>query len=933
MKKISTMLVVLMALLVLPLVASAEEVLFDFQKNNLGLTVGTSAAEDGNISGQDIVKDGVTMRATSGGTMHARYFYLASRGNQLQIIKDGRLRFTAPDGSVITKVEFILSTAQIHWAVDKGEGTLSTDMKTWEGAATSVRFLGTGTNYIDSIKVTVQKVVTPEEDTYTPVANIAAFSELADGTLAELTLENAEVTALGIDGWTVYVQDATAGAHFYLLDQNFKAGDVINGKMKVVKYTQTGNLRIGPAEGFSADDYTVTEGTPSYTTGTVADIKTAANIGKLVKLTGVKFVTESKTKGTATDDSGSIVVYNGTSGMSPYAIKEDLQSYDNAVITGVVYNVSAGIQIYPLTIEAANGDYTFDFSASTIREKIGASLTDTEGYIYNETFTTSGTTLQVTAGSAPSRIYKDANRGQNLVTYQQYTTLTFKAPAGKAITKIAFEAAGNSNINKLTPSSGTVTGMTWEGNAEGIRFSQGATSYLANAVVTLSDKTSETVALPEIEYTECANIAEFNALAAGTYAKVTLADAEVIGKSADDYSTVWVQDATGGAWIQYTSLNAQLKENTKANGTVYVVKRNDVGKDAHMKEAEGTPNSALTFTDIADYTVSSCATIAEANAKANMLVKIEGATFTATSTTAGTLTLGDETVKVNNGGATANQQLHKLADFVKDATMENVTIVGINTVAYGILPLSIEEVPLYDVEASTIAEFNAVEDGKVVKLTLSDARVNAAATTSGYYVEDATGATVISGVTLTAGTALNGYIIGKKGSEDMDYVNDPSQGMEYSLTVEDASLSDYTSATTELTGTVMTIAEACKQENYGKLVTIKDVTISDTNSQYNKKLTDASDADMRASDKLNLLSWDYEWPASASSITGVLVYYYTAWFLMPLSEDGIVTDPTALDSIKAEALNSVIYDLQGVRQNELQKGVNIVNGKKVVVED
>ena len=31
---------------------------------------------------------------------------------------------------------------------------------------------------------------------------------------------------------------------------------------------------------------------------------------------------------------------------------------------------------------------------------------------------------------------------------------------------------------------------------------------------------------------------------------------------------------------------------------------------------------------------------------------------------------------------------------------------------------------------------------------------------------------------------LNGYIVGKKATEDVDYVNTPSQGYEYSLNVE-----------------------------------------------------------------------------------------------------------------------------------------------------
>lgn len=132
-----------------------------------------------------------------------------------------------------------------------------------------------------------------------------------------------------------------------------------------------------------------------------------------------------------------------------------------------------------------------DYASGTAFEfavKAGSEYT----IIYNETFTVDGTTLQVTAGSAPSRIYVDNNRGQNLVTYTQYATLTFRAPEGKAITKIEFAAAGNSNINKFEASSGAIEGMIWTGNADGVRFMQGGTSYLANAIVTLADKDGAT---------------------------------------------------------------------------------------------------------------------------------------------------------------------------------------------------------------------------------------------------------------------------------------------------------------------------------------------------------------------------------------------------------------------------------------------------------
>ena len=74
--------------------------------------------------------------------------------------------------------------------------------------------------------------------------------------------------------------------------------------------------------------------------------------------------------------------------------------------------------------------------------------------------------------------------------------------------------------------------------------------------------------------------------------------------------------------------------------------------------------------------------------------------------------------------------------------------------------------PAAAVEVATIAEFNALENGTLAKLTLDKARVNGYYDLRGaYYVEDATGAVAIKGVTLTAGTVLNGYITGTKSND------------------------------------------------------------------------------------------------------------------------------------------------------------------------
>lgn len=372
-----------------------------------------------------------------------------------------------------------------------------------------------------------------------------------------------------------------------------------------------------------------------------------------------------------------------------------------------------GQEISDFHAQSQATEATFNFADPDFREDIGTAMADTKGFIYNETFISENVTLQITAGSSPSRIYTDGNRGQCLVTYKEYATLTFKAPEGYAVTKIEFSAAGNSNIKNFTASSGAIEGMIWTGNAEGVRFLQGGTSYLSNAKVTLAAKDGSTITLPVIEYKECTNIAAFNALSAGVYAKVTLTDAEVTGVSADGYSTAFIQDATGGCWIQYTSMNAELKEKTKLNGYVYVVARPNTG-NVHMKEAEDTPKSEITATEISDFTIVE-GTLAEVNVDANKnkVVKITGATLEETSATAGKLTQGEATINVNNGNNTSNIQLHKIEEWTKNTKLENVTIVAImvasSATANQLYPISITTEP------TTVQTVNAEEKAPAAK--------------------------------------------------------------------------------------------------------------------------------------------------------------------------------------------------------------------------
>ena len=344
---------------------------------------------------------------------------------------------------------------------------------------------------------------------------------------------------------------------------------------------------------------------------------------------------------------------------------------------------------------------TFDFTTSALHPA-GASAADVNGNIFNDTFTVDGFSLQVVASTSPARLCYYNNRDTCLVNYKG-GILEFKAPQGRAITSIAFTTAGSGTPKFIASPESASTTAVWAGNASAVRLVADNTSYISNFVLTVADATSETNAPAPIEYVECANIAAFNALPAGTFAKVALNNAEVTGVSADGWSSAWIQDATGGAMIQYSSLIGPLHEDLLVNGAILAV-RNEASGKSKMNEAPATPQSEYRYERIPEYTMIQ-GTIGEVNIAENLnrVVKIVGANFEATSATAGKLSLKGDTINVNNGNETANEQLHKIS-FQSGDKMEDVVMVAI------LNPASATRNQLLPISMMLLGETEASED-------------------------------------------------------------------------------------------------------------------------------------------------------------------------------------------------------------------------------
>ena len=367
MKNFSTLLLVLIALVMMPQAVSAQSVVeFDFLNNSLNLPVGN--ADDinaGNLGGKSIIADGVTISLVNSSTMPTRYYFNANK-NQLQLIAGGQIRFTAADGQAITKIEITpVAATNNKWGVDGEVGTLSEDKLTWEGNTTTVRFTATGALYLTKIVVTTAAkdatTVTPvDTESYTEVSSLAEFNALEKGTLAKLTLTNAVITSGMVNGWGYYVQDATAGAHFYCTGLDFEVNDAINGFVYVKKDFNQPGPRIAMTEKTNSENLEVTHNA-TYTPveGLFAEVVTAANNNRVIKLTGVVVKGTAETEATITSGDQTLAISNGKTNYAPYYYQTDLTNVDyaNATVEGILWSNTKGdvFKLYPLSITAESG--------------------------------------------------------------------------------------------------------------------------------------------------------------------------------------------------------------------------------------------------------------------------------------------------------------------------------------------------------------------------------------------------------------------------------------------------------------------------------------------------------------------------------------------------------------------------------------------------
>ena len=373
--------------------ATTQENVYDFANNNLNLEVATPADwEDptkGVISGQELRQGDVVLTSVDGAKPN-RMWRTNAGVTYLQV--GGKITITADEGRAITGITFEVQNYKFFLEAQAGNGELDATNYVWSGNSTAITFDNENAanewntqSLLLTMTVTTNdandETYTPDATTYVEVSSIAEFNALEVGTLAKLTLNNAQVN--GVDWSTAYVEDASAAVEFDGLNLDLERGDILNGYIYVKRgqfyYDEDPDDDVDGRERpqatndalTSADTYTKTSGNELQPTlFTMAELLNDANFSKLVALNSVAISLNGRFYIAEAD--GLQVRVNDMLGYLPqdYVIPENGELCN---ITGIFSWNGLAYQIYLTSIE----------STPTSISNVNADKNEKEGAVFD----------------------------------------------------------------------------------------------------------------------------------------------------------------------------------------------------------------------------------------------------------------------------------------------------------------------------------------------------------------------------------------------------------------------------------------------------------------------------------------------------------------------------------------------------------------------
>ena len=390
------------------------------------------------------------------------------------------------------------------------------------------------------------------------------------------------------------------------------------------------------------------------------------------------------------------------------------------------------------TAQAETQENLYDFANNNLNLEVAtpADWEDaTKGVISGQEIRQGDVVLTAIDGAKVNRMWR-TNAG---VQYLQVGgKITLKADEGRAIKSVNFGVQNYKFFLEAQAGNGSLDAenYVWTGNSTAITFDNenaaneyNTQSLLLTMTVTTVDADANTYTPSETTYAECANIAEFLALEAGTPARLTLTDAQVNGAY---WGGIFMEDATGA--VQVTA-NLNVNRNDVLNGVIYLTRDQDDFDEDHIIPCAAS--DALTSLD--EVTVTSDNTLVPtvmaidalpSNDNFSRLVKVENVTVTKPSRFYFITTSDGENIQLIDQMNVGGYDLESLIDKAVDVT----GVFTWNMTRFAIFPTEVVET-----EATGVAQVKVADqaDGNVYTITgINLGKVDLNTLPAGLYIRD-----------------------------------------------------------------------------------------------------------------------------------------------------------------------------------------------------
>ncbi len=341
---------ILMLLLAMPLGALARTtVTFDFTANPWGLPTSTGSDKKGTITAP-ITQDGVVLTTVSNNDQNPNQLF-GGNSPSLRVYNESAFTFTAPEGKVIEKIEFVLKKSG-DFAATPDAGTYDKSSTTWaqpKEQVNAVKFTATGTNKIEKAVLTIadpgegaEVVVLPE------ITDFASLKACEKDKAVKLTVTNGKVVYAGSKD--LIVEDATGAIDFYNWGIKATAGQVINGTIEA-KYSEfMGMPQAAKTANTDVAALTITDGDAVAPVAMeFADAMKATSYLKYVTLTDFT-IEEADGKTYLVSGENKIQLYNKFN--VEYTLPKDIQSISGIIIPFVAKgSTDVIVEIAPTSAE------------------------------------------------------------------------------------------------------------------------------------------------------------------------------------------------------------------------------------------------------------------------------------------------------------------------------------------------------------------------------------------------------------------------------------------------------------------------------------------------------------------------------------------------------------------------------------------------------